>query len=159
MSDGGKLVQTGVQFPDGTIQTSAGVAAGTVGWNWTNKNETLATGGVAGFTYGVYNLPNTTMGLYLWTEMYGGSNTGDYWAIDMYDGANLGTTTYGFIGQAFLTGTNMWAGPDGGSGMNDGSGLFLPVGFNVKSIKIYQYYQRNRPGRVVLQSIVSALPI
>jgi hypothetical protein len=158
MADGGKLVQTGVQFPDGTIQTTAGAPLGSVGWNWVNVNITLATGGVAGFTYGLYNLPDTTIGLYFACEMYGGSNSGDLWAIDMYDGINAGTTTYGFVGQAFLGGFNQYATNDGGSGMWSANGVFVPVGQNVKSIKAYQYNQRNRPGSVKITGIVMALP-
>jgi hypothetical protein len=153
-TNGGKLVQTGIQFPDNTIQTTAGVLSGSVGWNWSGDNVDIARIGLGGtdIPVGWYQLSDNTMGLYLWAEVWGGANTGDYWAIDMYD------VNMTFSGQAFLTGTNMWAGPDGGSGMQDGSGTFVPVGQNIKYIKAYQVNGRNRQGRVLLQGRVASLP-
>jgi hypothetical protein len=42
--------------------------------------------------------------------------------------------------------------------MWSGNGTFVPVGLNVKYVYVYQYNQRNRPGRVLLQGLVATTP-
>jgi hypothetical protein len=93
-------------------------------WNVTYVNLTYNSGDT-------YTLPANCLGVYIWAEVFGGSNNGGYAYAQIQDST---PTTLATIN---VSGTNVNHGGDGGSGMQDGSGSFVPVPRNAASIYLY----------------------
>jgi hypothetical protein len=68
-----------------------------------------------------YTLPSKCIGVYIWCTVYGGSSNGAIGQGVIKDSA--GST----LGTVYINGTNLNTGADGGSGMTDGAGSFIPV--------------------------------
>ncbi len=137
VADGGTGVSTiaanAVVLGNGTsaIQT---VAPGTSG-NLLTSNGTTWTSAAAPtpFSWNVtyvntakdddtsYSLPSNCIGVYVWCKTYGGGNNGGIGKVTI---KNSGGTELGYV---YVGGTNIGAGADGGSGMTDGAGSFIPV--------------------------------
>ena len=83
-------------------------------WNTTYVNVSKSAGDS-------YTLPSNCIGVYVWCKTYGGGNNGGIGKVTI---KNSGGTQLGYI---YVGGTNIGAGADGGSGMNDGVGSFIPV--------------------------------
>ena len=77
------------------------------------------------------SLPANCIGVYIFCSVYGGGNNGGTGKIAVKDSG--GTT----LGTCFINGTNMGGGADGGSGMTDGAGSFIPVSSNASSLYLY----------------------
>jgi hypothetical protein len=75
-----------------------------------------------------YTLPSNCIGLYVWCETYGGANNGGIGKVTI---KNSGGTELGYV---YVGGTNIGSGADGGSGMRDGVGTFVPVPSTATSV-------------------------
>ena len=98
---------------NGTTWTSA-AAPVTFSWNVTYVNTSKADDTS-------YTLPSNCIGVYLWCKTYGGGNNGGIGKVSI---KNSGGTELGYV---YVGGTNIGGGADGGSGMSDGVGTFIPV--------------------------------
>lgn len=145
VADGGTGVSTiaanAVVLGNGTsaIQT---VAPGTSG-NLLTSNGTTWTSAAAPaqFAWNVtyvntskdddtsYSLPSNCIGVYVWCETYGGANNGGIGKVTI---KNSGGTELGYV---YVGGTNIGSGADGGSGMRDGVGTFVPVSSTASTIE------------------------
>lgn len=103
---------TGVTFNNGVAQNSA------FNWNMSQVNVTVANGGV-------YTLPARCIGVFVWCGMYGGANNGSINRVIVRDASNNVLNTIQ---------VNRMSGGDGGSGMWDGAGSFIPVPSNATNI-------------------------
>lgn len=110
-------------------------------WNVTYVNVTYTSAST-------YTLPANCLGIYVWADIPGnGSNGGICYAQIQDSGAAA-------IGTVWVSGTNISQGPDGGSGMADGSGTFIPVPRT--AAYVYLYIDNNAVyGRIKVQAYVT----
>lgn len=76
-----------------------------------------------------YTLPANCIGVYLWCETNGSGNNGGIGKVSIKNG---GTE----LGYVYVGGTNIGGGADGGSGMRDGVGTFIPVPSNATALDL-----------------------
>jgi hypothetical protein len=120
---------TGVTYPDNIVQPNGAPAPGAAGnvlvsngTNWTSGlfwNVTYVN--VSKVDDSSYSLPSNCLGVYVWCETSGSGNNGGIGKVSI---KNSGGTTLGYV---YVGGTNIGGGADGGSGMRDGVGTFIPV--------------------------------
>ena len=77
-----------------------------------------------------YTLPSDCIGVYIWCQTYGGANNGGIGKVSI---KNSGGTELGYV---YVGGTNIGSGADGGSGMTDGVGTFVPVPSTATSLAL-----------------------
>jgi len=94
-----------------------------VGWTVTYTSVSISSGGT-------WNVPANCIGVYVWCEVYGGVNNGGYGRVAVKN--SISTT----IGTFYINGTNTNHGPDGGSGMMDGAGSFIPLSSSASSLSM-----------------------
>lgn len=100
------------------------ISNSTVGWNVTYTGNYSVSNG------GTYNLPSNCIGVYVYALIYGGNNNGGNGRATIKQG---GTT----LGSVYVNGTNVGVlsgRGDGGSGMTDAAGAFIPVPTSATSI-------------------------
>lgn len=141
----------GIQFGDGTIQSTAVTAPTTTpGWNVTytsgagGRDNPIATG-----TY--WNVPSGCLGVYVHCEVWGGNNNGGTGRLQIRNSGG------GVIGTVFVNGTNIgdgWSRGDGGSGMADGGASFVPLSSNAASI-YFDIYDNAVAGKFYIQAYVT----
>jgi len=101
------------------------INSATIGWNVTyTGNYSVGSGGT-------YTLPSNCIGVYVYALVYGGNNNGGNGRAIIKDSG--GTT----LGSVYINGTNVGTlsgRGDGGSGMTDAAGAFVPVPYNARSV-------------------------
>ena len=90
-------------------------------WNVTYVSTAYATDDT-------FTLPLNTIGVYVSSRCIGAFNSGAVGAVEIYTGGTLSGTCH-------VNGTNIGNGGDGGSGMTDGAGAFVPIKSGATSIK------------------------
>jgi len=120
LGNGTSALQTVAPGTSGNLLTSNGTtwtsAAAPTPFSW---NVTYVNTSKADDTS--YSLPSNCIGVYLWCKTYGGGNNGGIGKVSI---KNSGGTELGYV---YVGGTNIGGGTDGGSGMHDGVGTFIPV--------------------------------
>ena len=120
LGNGTSAVQTVAPGTSGNVLTSNGTTwtstapATPFSWNVTYVNTSKADDTS-------YTLPSNCIGVYVWCKTNGSGNNGGIGKVTI---KNSGGTQLGYI---YVGGTNIGAGADGGSGMVDGVGSFIPV--------------------------------
>ena len=116
--------QTSIVVYDGSwiLQGAAQYPASTGALTTTYTSQSFVTNAT-------YTLPANCVGVYVYSNVYGGSNAGATAAISVYNSSNalLGTIPY--------SGTNVSNGNDGGSGMADTAGSLIPIPAGAAYIK------------------------
>lgn len=137
LGNGTSALQTVAPSTSGNVLTSNGTTwtsaapATPFAWNVTYTSVSKSAGDT-------YTLPSNCIGVYIWCKVYGGGNNGGIGKIDV---KNSGGST---LGTMFINGTNIGGGADGGSGMSDGAGSFVPVSSSASSL--YFYTETNNVG-------------
>ena len=124
-----------------TSNGSAWVSSAPSGWNVTYVSTSYNSGDS-------YTLPANCIGIYVWCQISGASNNGGKGKVTV---KNSGGST---IGTMFVNGTNLNQGPDGGSGMTDGSGTFIPISSSASSVT-FEIFDNSVSGSFILQAYIT----
>lgn len=145
LGNGTSALQTVAPSTAGNVLKSNGttwVSGAGFGWNVTYASVSKSAGDS-------YTLPSNCIGVYVWCQVYGGGNNGGIGKIDI---KNSGGTV---LGTANINGTNIGGGADGGSGMTDGAGSFIPVSSTATELYFYTA-SNNVGGSFIIQAYVTS---
>ena len=149
LGNGTSALQTVAPGTSGNVLTSNGTTwqstapATPFSWNTTYVNVSKSAGDS-------YTLPSNCIGVYVWCQVYGGGNNGGIGKIDI---KNSGGTV---LGTANINGTNIGGGADGGSGMTDGAGSFIPMSSTATELYFYTA-SNNVGGSFIVQAYVTSV--
>lgn len=107
----------------GQITSASTAAIVPFAWNTTYTDVDISSGGS-------WAVPSNCIGVYIWCRVYGGGNNG---GIGRAQIKNSGGSV---IGTMYINGTNISGGADGGSGMHDGAGSFIPLSSAASSVAL-----------------------
>jgi hypothetical protein len=124
-----------------TSNGSAWVSSAPSGWNVTYVSTSYNSGDS-------YTLPANCIGIYVWCQISGSGNNGGKGKVTV---KNSGGST---IGTIFVSGTNLNQGADGGSGMTDGSGTFIPISSSASSVT-FEIFDNSVGGSFILQAYIT----
>ena len=96
---------------------------------------------------GTYSPPSNTVGIYVYSQDSGGSNRGAEFGVEVYNGLTL-------LGTVIVGGANIFNGTDGGSGMMDSNGSYVPLAMACTSVKFVQTKGANPLTTIQLQAVV-----
>ena len=104
-----------------TAYVKSAISSSTPGWNVTYLSTNIASGGS-------WTVPSNCIGVYIYSLVSGSSSNGGNGRATIKDsGGNS-------LGSVYINGTNTNHGPDGGSGMTDGAGSFVPLPSNASTV-------------------------
>lgn len=133
-TSGNVLVSSGTSW-------SSTAPSSVFGWNVTYTNISYVSGDS-------YTLPARCIGIYVWSTVPGAGNNGGIGRVIIKNSS--GTQ----IGSIYVNGTNISGGNDGGSGMNDGSGSFIPISSDAASVQ-FDVFSNAVGGNFILQAYIT----
>lgn len=148
IGNGTSAVSTIAPGTSGNVLTSTGTgwtsSAPTplFGWNVTYVNTSYNSGSS-------YSLPANCIGLYVWCQVSGNGNNGGIGRVNIKNSVNT------VIGTVYVNGTNIGGGNDGGSGMYDGAGSFIPIASTATSVDFDIFNNSGVVGLFILQAYVT----